>query len=327
MAIVSYTAIMEDGARSARIDAGTGHGYTVKFRCMTNTQNDGPAAIVAQLGLDNIYGQQYINGTDNFSDDYSYLTGVSVDQVGNDGLEWIVTLNYSWYAAQTIGGGASQNPLLMPIDVSWGWRDYELPVLVDIDGNAALNKAFDPFDPPLLINDPRLTMMVVRNEAQISIPLIQQYRNAINSDAWAGWPPYFAHVLGITPKNVFHQAIGWYYQVTYEFEFITARQAQNSTTPGGEPTGFRFQILNQGLRALDTNNKKYHVTYRGVPVSQPVLLDDNGRELQLQATPTFIEVHAYPELPFATFNFDPIAITGMRTGFNSSGGTGGGVPG
>lgn len=316
MAIVTFQPLMSDGARSATLDVGRGKAYSQQYIVITSSKEDGPASILGQLNA--LYGQKYLigypGGGQDF-DNFAYLTSIQLDQVGNDGLQWTCTLNYSWYDANTVGGGPEQNPLLMPIEVSWAWRDYELPIEVDIDGNAVVNTAGDPYDPPVLINDPRLVMTVVRNEATISLSLIQQYRNAINSDVFAGWDPYFCHCLSITPKNTFHQIAGWYYQVTYEFEFITPRQAASSQAPGGEYQGFRKQIVNQGLRALK-NGQKYHVTYRGIPVSQPVLLADDGSELALNADPVFNTVKAYVELPFTSaFNFDPDAITGQRSGF------------
>ncbi len=323
MAIVTFQPMMNAGSRGASLNVGQGKAYTQRFLVITNSKSDGPASIISQMGY--FYGQKYIigypgGGTD--ADFNSYLTGIDVDQVGEDGLQWEVTFNYSWYDANTIGGGPQQNPLLMPIEVSWNWRDYELVIAQDINGDAVLNTAGDPYDPPVLINDPRLGMTVVRNEASISIGLIQQYRNAINSDPWAGFDPFFAHCLSITPKNTFHQLVGWYYQVTYEFEFITPRQAAGAPA-GGESSGFRFLIFNQGQRAISSvTGKLYHVTVRGIPVSEPVALDQNGFWSNTpNFKPIFNTVQAYVELPFTqAFNFDPLAITGQRSGFNSPGG-------
>ncbi len=152
--------------------------------------------------------------------------------------------------------------------------------------------------------------------------LIDQYKNAINTDSWAGVNPFFAHCLGITPKNTFHQLIGWYYQVTYEFEFISPRQAQNQSK-GGELQGFRRQILNQGLREL-VNGKITHITLRNIPVSQALPLDRNGKRILPEDLPDaafYQTFKAYVELPFTeAFNFDPGAITGQRSGFGPQGG-------
>ena len=49
-----------------------------------------------------------------------------------------------------------------------------------------------------------------------------QYRNAVNSDVFAGFNPLLARVIDISSKSVCHQDIGWYYQATYQFEFKPA---------------------------------------------------------------------------------------------------------
>jgi len=327
MAIVGLVPMMGPGDRVADADVGSGKSYVQRFRVETNNQNTGQASLLAQLGY--YYGQKYLigypgGGLD--ADFYAYLTNIHIESDSEDGLWWVATFTYSWYDANTLGGGPDQNPLLMPIEVNWGWRDNELVVDRDIEGAVVKNTAGDPYDPPVKIVDPRMTMTVIRNEASISLGLIQQYRNAINSDTFGAWDPYFAHCLGITPKNTFHQQVGWYYQVTYEFEFITPRQAAQVSV-GGESQGFRMLVVNQGVRAIsETDGKVYHITLRGVPVSQPMLLKANGEKLGLNGDPVFNLIKAYPELPFTqAFNFDPLAITGQRSGFNSPGGMGGGA--
>ena len=327
MSIVGLTPMMGPGDRAATLDVGAGKAYTQRFRVETNNQNDGPATVIAQLGY--YYGQKYLIGYPGGGldfDQFAYLNSIHLDSDSEDGLFWIATFSYAWYDASTVGGGKEQNPLDMPIEVNWGWRDYEMVIEVDIDGKPVLNTANDPYDPPVMIPDPRRTMTVVRNEATISFGLIDQYHNAINTDNWAGVQPFFAHCLSITPKNTFHQLVGWYYQVTYEFEFISPRQAATiGSSGGGETQGFRKLILNQGLRALNKNTgKKYHVIYRNVPVSRPVLLDVNGYEIDEANLPgAFVLnlVKAFPELPFTdAFNFDSGAIIDQRSGFGPQGG-------
>ena len=63
------------------------------------------------------------------------------------------------------GGGPMQNPLLQPIDVKWSNRSQEIVADIDINGNPVVNTAGDPFDPPLMEDDPRPVLTIVRNEA------------------------------------------------------------------------------------------------------------------------------------------------------------------
>jgi hypothetical protein len=181
-------------------------------------------------------------------------------------------------------------------------------------GVPVLNTALDPFDPPLMEDDPRPVLTIVRNEATWNQALQSQYRNAVNSDPFAGYDPLMARVVDISSTSVFHQDVGWYYQCNYEFEF----RPPTSTYTG--LNGYRRTVLNQGLRALATANtasSKYHYTLKGVPVTEPVLLNKDGTVNASATNPYFLIFQTKPELPFAIFQFDPLALIGQRSGFMS----------
>ncbi len=280
--------------------------YTRIFRAISDFTGDGPSVAIFATGLQR--GDPYL--TINASDPNAFVTDISAQQgdAGNP-LEWIVTVNYGWYDVNQVGGGPEANPLLMPIDVSWGFKDYEHVVEQDIEGKPVRNSAKDPYDPPLIINVPNQMMTVVRNEAFYNVPLAYLYRNSINEDSFAGQSPLFAKCFGITPKNLFHPTVGWYYQVTYEFEFMNPRNSADAK-------GFRKTILDRGLRKLDFNTgKQIHIYLNSQPITQPMLLDGSGGILPLNGVPVYNEFQVFPELPFSEFNFDVAAITGLRVGF------------
>jgi hypothetical protein len=161
-----------------------------------------------------------------------------------------------------------------------------------------------------------MTMTVVRNEPTVPMDLIRQYRNAINSDAFAGYDPYFVKVVSIAPRSVFHQICGWYYQVSYEFEMISPYGTGGGSGGGAEQQGYKKRILSQGLRAISSvTGNRYHITANGIPISQPWLLDQNGYTLPVNGQPYWQIFQVYPELAFSQFNFDPSALTGQRSGF------------
>ena len=309
MAIVSINEIMDGGARSASWSIEGGRSYQRKFRVASNSQNDGPAVALSALGMK--YGDRY-NPAYNVheADLFAYAGSYTVEQEGEDGLDWVVTITYGWYDALTSGGGPDQNPLLMPIEVSWNLRDHELVLEQDINGNAVLNTAGDPFDPPLVIDDPRLVMTVVRNEPIFTVNYVLQYRNAINSTPFAGFQPYYCKVLNIQSRSQFHQLIGYYYQTTYEFEFLSPKVNDNGM-------GYRKSILNQGMRALSVvTGKPYHITLHGQPINSPMLLRKSGILANPGDPPYFLTIQAYPELDFSIFGFDQAAISGTRSGFS-----------
>ena len=218
---------------------------------------------------------------------------------------------YGWYNPLQAGGGKEQNPLDMPIEVSWALRDHETVLDTDQTGVTVLNTAGDPYDPPMVIDDPRLVMTIVRNEGAFNIGWVLAYRNAVNSDPFAGFPPLTSKVLNISSRSQWHQDAGWYYQTTYEFEFLTANIDYDTQT------GFRRRVVSMGFRAISVvTGNPYHITLKGVPINSPMLLDKNGYLLGVNGTPYYQTFQAYPELPFSIFQFDPNAISGQRSGQN-----------
>lgn len=308
MAVTQVKELMGEGDRGADWTIESGRNYRRRFMVLTDNQADGPVLAGNAVGIK--YGDFYVGQASSPGevDTAAYCTMIRVDQVGDDGLQWIVELGYSWYNAFVAGGGPHQDPLEMPIEVTWGLRDHERVLQYDANGKAVLNTAGDPFDPPIVVDDPRMTMTVVRNEAQVNLGLILQYRNAVNSDSFAGFNPLYCRCINISPRSQFHQDAGWYYQTTYEIEFMPQY-------PGDGGNGYRKQILNMGMRSIGSNGNARQIQLNGVPVNQPMLLDSSGKLLKPTGTPYYKVYQAYPELPFAVFNFDPLAISGQRTGF------------
>lgn len=310
MAIVSVDELFE--SRQGAWTTNEGRKYTRVFRVLTNNQYDGPNVAIQAAGINR--GDQYLpQGSDLGleQDTNAYCNTLSAVQEEGDSLGWIVTAEYGPYSTLWAGGGPAQNPLLQPIDVSWSERDQEVVADMDVDGKAIVNTAGDPYDPPIMDDDPRQVITIVRNEAMLNLPLLQLYRKAVNSDVFAGYNPLMVRVVSILPKSVFHQDIGWYYQVTYEFEALPPWSQYAGLY------GWRRTVLNQGLRSINsTTGNLQHVTINGIPVTEPVLLDKNGYYKQNNPNVPYYNVYQLrPELPFAAFNFDPLALIGQRTGF------------
>ena len=53
-----------------------------------------------------------------------------------------------------------------------------------------------------------------------------------------------------------------------------------------------------------------------MPIDHPVLLTKAGYRAKPTDTPYWNIYQVAPELPFAVFQFDPLALTGQRSGFN-----------
>jgi hypothetical protein len=306
MSIVSVNEIQD--SRAGQFSVQDGRKFTRVFRILSDYAYDGPNMACQAIGISR--GDQYLpNGNLLEFDTNAYCTSISAAQEEGDPLGWIVTVEYGPYSTLFAGGGPQQNPLLQAIDVSWSLRDVEQVVDTDLNLNPITNSAGDPYDPPVVEAETHMVTTVVRNEAIANLPLIVQYVGAVNSDLFGIYNPLQVKCLSIQPKSVCHQDVGWYYQLTYEFESL------NPYNPNTQQFGWRKVLLNQGVRALSVvTGKPYHVTIKGVPVTEPVLLDTKGY-YQVGPTPSFQVFQTRPELPFSAFNFDPAAISGLRSGF------------
>lgn len=307
MPVLSVAEISE--ARQGQWTADGGRSYTRGFRVLTNSPYDGPNTAIQATGIN--IGDEYITITTGFEADmHAYVNEIRASPEEGDALGWIVTVQYGPYSALWCGGGPKQNPLLQPIDVTWGMSKNEIVADMDLNGKPILNTAGDPWDPPIMEDDPRPIMTVVRNEATWNLPLLVQYRNAINSDPFAGFDPLFVRVLAMSSKSVCHQDVGWYYQSTYEFEF---------KSPQGQfvgKNGYRRTVYNQGMRAISqTSGQLITPSINGIPITHPIPLTRQGYRAKPTDAPYWNVYQTHPELPFAVFQFDPLAIIGQRTGF------------
>ncbi len=306
---MTVQSVDETFSGSARYSVQQGREYTRNFRVLTDSVLDGPNVAIKATGI--CRGDPYLSVNPLESDPHAYVTDLTANQEDGDGLGWIVTVNYGWYDPTQAGGGRHQNPLLMPIDVSWNFKDQEHTVQKDIFGAPILNSARDPYNPPVIINTPMQIMTVVRNEASYDSAFAYLYRNSINIDSFAGQSAYFAMCYGITPKNLWHQDVGWYYQVTYEFAFANPRDDAGTL-------GWKKEILDIGMRRLNSfTNVQVPITLKGIPITTPMLLNGGGQTLKPNNDPVYNTYQVYSELPFAEFDFDVAAITGNRTGFTT----------
>jgi len=103
--------------------------------------------------------------------------GVTPDQ--NEGRTWWqITCDYSNEY------DIYENPLNDPAKTSWSTETFQTPVWRDIHGNAIVNSAGDPFDPPADKDDSRWTSVTRKNVANIVPPWIFAYQDGVNSDSY-----------------------------------------------------------------------------------------------------------------------------------------------
>lgn len=208
--------------------------------------------------------------------------GVHGDQ---DAKEWEVTCTYSYL--DTPG-----NPFTRAPTIAWTSDKEPYPLDFDVQGKAIVNKAQDPLDPSVMREVVFPVLHYTRNEPTYLPALATAYMNTVNSDLFYGCPAKSVKCTDISAQSqqemdAFNGTpnIINYYAVTYEFKFSVL------------PKGFRVYLLNQGLRQI-VNGKKMAIYEGGSPVTSPVLLDADGKVLDNNGTPVWLDFDIFNEVDY-----------------------------
>lgn len=285
----SYTVVSCEevkAARSARWEVDTSKGsirrsYSRQFLVTTDSPKVGAYAVILALGI--AIGQRYELGAPgdpwHESDSLSWCNGISVQQSAECGQSWTATVEYGWFEID-------ENPLDADEEVEWDLNAYERTVDQDTAGDAILNTAGDPFDPPVMRDDSRPVLTIVKNEADFDPSLTYEYRDTVNLYTFFGAPPRTVKLKSRKGRKIKDSRVsgGSYWQVTYVFEFDAAT--------------FDKVILNAGLRQLVSGEQK-QIFVDGVPASAPQLLDSAG---VLTTSPYWLTKEVYQAKDYGVFN-------------------------
>jgi hypothetical protein len=90
---------------------------------------------------------------------------------------WTVTAEYSTERE------LAETPTDDPAEITWGYEQFQKPAITNYAGQAILNSAGDPFDPPIMIDDSRPHVTISKNLASVPV-WIFTYQDAINSGSF-----------------------------------------------------------------------------------------------------------------------------------------------
>lgn len=263
--------------------------YTVTWYVKVDAL-EGPKAVRGYVGVS--YGDDYSYAGD--TDPLARATQISEKPIGTSRREWTVTIEYSREQSSTNGGDEpAENPLLEPVGIDWGYEERQIVVERDVSGNRICNSAKDRYDEVIFADDFRRVLTVTRNEATFPKALADALSNRLNAAIWNGYPAKFVKLKPINARRAFHQAIGLYYQVTYEFHFAPI---------GGD---WKRYILDAGLNEVVSGTKK-RMLVDNKPTTVPLALDGSGVKLALASTPVFTGWELIPTADFTLLNLDSI---------------------
>jgi hypothetical protein len=283
--IPKETGIVNGSPRTASQGVDWHRTYTRFWLIETSGKEVGAVEVLKAVPV--AIGQSYVTATE--FDAGAFVNEISVSEVGEDGCSWLATVQYGPYNAIET---QPQVPTDAQPEMNWSWAQFRKVVKRDKDDKPVLNTAFDPFDPPLEIDDPRPILQIVRNEATFNPDLVYAYRNAINDAPWFGGDPLCWKVTSIIPQRLFNADIGYYYRMTYEWQF--------------DPDTWVFKVPNVGMRALNLSLTKQSkmLDSDGHPIDEPRPLKPDGTPKGIGQAADNLEFHIYPELSFDVFNFD-----------------------
>jgi hypothetical protein len=274
------------GGRSAANNAGK-RTYQRTFKLTTSGKDEGPWAVGSHPYLPVI-------GSRHPDDNRAYCISVSVSNT-DPWKGWEVSCSYSDERSVD-----ENNPALDEVKISWSAENYEEVVLFDVAGEAILNTAGDPFSDAPVRDSSRLTASISLNVT--SVPSwVLGYQNSVNSDSCSigglSISPQQAKMSGLTIGEKQYRNDTPFYSLSYQ---LSIRRE-----------GWRLQPLNAGFRqwkylpqsgvtasarllvdCVNSGDQK--------PVSEPVLLDEDGEQVQNPswASALFLDFQLYRAFPF-----------------------------
>ena len=115
-------------------------------------------------------------GTTHPADAYAFCNRIEPETMNESPFAWVVKCGYT---AKKL----DEDPLQDPAIITWNTVQYQEAAVRDKDGDAILNSAGDPYDPPVMKDKSRRTCRINKNVA--SVPgWFLDYEDAVNSDAF-----------------------------------------------------------------------------------------------------------------------------------------------
>lgn len=293
----------------------SGHSLTVKLKARSDSRLDGPLAVLAALPLR--IGDTYrypITKPATETAAWLFVQDVAIDEVkplADGGMIWTLSVAYSKLDPSKddkgpVGDDGVRDPFAAPPKLSWRSQVEEEAKYRDRDGEVLLNKAGDPFIPPITVPRPVVVAVVHRVEREFSSAWVTEYMGRINDAEWLGWPAGSVLCLEITSDRDWNTDIsGWVWNTEYQFAFKEPVLGEDGSIIRD---GWTMNVLNAGMRekiaSIDTGTgfALKQIIVDGAPISSPVNLKSDGRVLQPGGDPVFLPFNVYAEADFTGLN-------------------------
>jgi hypothetical protein len=246
------------------------------------------------------------------------LQSVSAESEFEDGLSYLVVFEYGPFSALDVAGAQpddptfTMNPLQAAPTVKWSSESEEIACVYDRDGVPILNKAGDPFDPPLIIPLTIPIATVTRPLASFDPSWIADFQDHVNDSEWMGYEAGTVRCKSVTADRIHDNDWGWIWMQTLTFSFRPKVAADDGTVL---VDGWASKVLNAGVRQLDGSTVK-QILIDGSPASSPVALTSSGAYDPSDASvPNYLTFNTLPTANFDGFGLpdDVFSVEGSST--------------
>lgn len=236
--------------------------YTRTFTVECSSPLDDSLVVRVAPGIPRVYAP-YVSAGGTY-DLRSWCRSVSAERVADSNV-WRVTAQYSSRIdAASPGGGAGANsrpdvqsqpnPVLRPPVIEWDTVTASVPATYDRDGNAIVNSAGDPFDPPLEVEEARLYLRVTKNQLSYDATKYLSYHDTVNSKKFIVFRPNEVRCRKIKGTNRWENGV-YFWECVFEFEVrrenVPTGARRITSLPSGPPQHSQGQtrwVLDRGYR-------------------------------------------------------------------------------
>jgi hypothetical protein len=235
-------------------------------------------------------------GTIHSSGIFAHVNDIKPEQVSP--ILWMVIVGYS-----------GENPYTGAVDVEWSDVSTSEPIDRDYDGAPIVTSNTEPVE-GLSFDLADQIVVISRKFLSINTVAIAEYRHAVNSDTFLGWPPGTAKLVGYSAKNMFKSgAPQQLWDVTARIQF--RRGLMGATDAQAWYKRFRHEgiyvrnlIENPAVPGAlipdpDPRNSSRARDINGQEVTKPVLLKPDGTQEFDPNNAIWLYRKVYGSLPYS----------------------------
>lgn len=219
-------------------------------------------------------GQQHSSGI------YAHVNNISPEQISP--IMWQVIVGYE-----------GVNPYTGSVEVEWTDAATSEPIDRDFNGRAIVTANNEPVE-GLSFDLADQVCVISRTFIGIDLQAIANYRHAVNSDTFLGWPPGTAKLVGYSAKNTFK------FGAPQELWSVTARiQFRKGLMGASDAQAWYKRYRHEGIYVNVGGFIQRARDLQGQEVTKPVLLKADGTQETNPDNAVWLYSKIYDSLPYS----------------------------